>query len=141
MRLSLPDGQLTVSVGVFTFEWTSFGDMTVHVDRCTSVSIRTPGQDSGAQIIFHFQPGAHGAGGRVMVRLDVPPPCMSEASRFVAELQQTYGLQDSASGAPEDESLHRVPCDSEEWLAVPVSDASAELYTEIFDRIAAVPAP
>ncbi|MEU3742699.1 hypothetical protein AB0E78_37315 [Streptomyces sp. NPDC032198] len=103
--------------------------------------MRTHGPDSGAQIIFHFRPGSQGAVGRVMVRVDVPSTYTSQAIRFVEDLQRTHGLADLAAEATEDDSLHRVPCDSEEWLADPVSAPSEELYQEIFDRIAAAPAP
>ncbi|MFG2648341.1 hypothetical protein [Streptomyces sp. NPDC048436] len=105
------------------------------------MSIRTHGHDNGAQIIFHFRPGEQGEPGRIMVRVDIPSSHVSYASQYVADLQQAYGLKDSTAEAPEDESLRRVPCDSDGWLAVPESVQSAELYEEIFDRIAAVPAP
>lgn len=140
MKLILPHSELRVHEDVFHFHWSGFGSMNVRVNQCTSVSIRTHGQDSGAQIIFHFRPGDQGAAGRVMVRVDVPSPRTLDAIRFVDALHQQHGLADLATDTPEDEPLRRVPCDSEEWLAFPVSAPSEELYEEIFDRIAAAPA-
>ncbi|MGW0391760.1 hypothetical protein ACWDYJ_12870 [Streptomyces sp. NPDC003042] len=143
MNLDLPGASVQLADGTFLFNWHRFGVLEVSVARCASLHSRAHGQQGEVQLIFQFRPegAGEGASGMVMVRVDVPVQYAASAVRFVTEVRATYGIVGPAEDSGQEDTVSRIPRDSQHWITGPTNADSEELYGQIFDRIMTEPAP